>query len=166
VRIEEKDGERRLNTDKLRFHKVVIMCDADIDGSHIVTLILTFFFRYMRSMIEMGYIYIAAPPLYLISRGKQSQYCWTEEDRKNAVETLAKGGNESNVKIQRYKGLGEMNADQLWSTTMDPKERMLKKVEIEDAAAADRTFSMLMGSEVEPRRQFIEANAKYAKVDI
>lgn len=166
VRIEEKDGERRLNTDKLRFHKVVIMCDADIDGSHIVTLILTFFFRYMRSMIEMGYIYIAAPPLYLISRGKQSQYCWTEEDRKNAVETLAKGGNEANVKIQRYKGLGEMNADQLWSTTMDPKERMLKKVEIEDAAAADRTFSMLMGSEVEPRRQFIEANAKYAKVDI
>ncbi|MEP7320811.1 MAG: DNA topoisomerase (ATP-hydrolyzing) subunit B [Saprospiraceae bacterium] len=166
VRIEEKDGERRLNTDKLRFHKVVIMCDADIDGSHIVTLILTFFFRYMRSLIEMGYIYIAAPPLYLISRGKQSQYCWTEEDRKNAVETLAKGGNEANVKIQRYKGLGEMNADQLWSTTMDPKERMLKKVEIEDAAAADRTFSMLMGSEVEPRRQFIEANAKYAKVDI
>jgi DNA gyrase subunit B len=166
VRIEEKDGERRLNTDKLRFHKVVIMCDADIDGSHIVTLILTFFFRYMRSMIEMGYIYIAAPPLYLISRGKQSQYCWTEEDRKNAVETFAKGGNEANVKIQRYKGLGEMNADQLWTTTMDPAQRMLKKVDIEDAATADRTFSMLMGSEVEPRRQFIEANAKYAKVDI
>ncbi|MDZ4709695.1 MAG: DNA topoisomerase (ATP-hydrolyzing) subunit B [Saprospiraceae bacterium] len=166
VRIEEKDGERRLNIDKLRFHKVIIMCDADIDGSHIVTLILTFFFRYMRSMIEKGFIYIAAPPLYLISRGKQQQYCWTEEDRKKAVETLAKGGNEANVKIQRYKGLGEMNADQLWSTTMDPKERILKKVSIDDAAAADRTFSMLMGSEVEPRRQFIEANAKYAKVDI
>lgn len=166
VRIEEKDGERRLNMDKLRFHKVVIMCDADIDGSHIVTLILTFFFRYMRSLIEHGYIYIAAPPLYLVSRGKQQQYCWTEDDRKRAVETLAKGGNESSVKIQRYKGLGEMNADQLWSTTMDPKERLLKKVGIEDAVAADRTFSMLMGSEVEPRRLFIEANAKYAKVDI
>ncbi len=166
VRIEEKDGERKLNTDKLRFHKVVIMCDADIDGSHIVTLILTFFFRYMRSMIELGYIYIAAPPLYLVSKGKQQQYCWNEEDRKKAVEHLAKGGNEANVKIQRYKGLGEMNADQLWTTTMDPKERMLKKVDIEDAATADRTFSMLMGSEVEPRRQFIEANAKYAKVDI
>ena len=166
VRIEEKDGERRLNTDKLRFHKVVIMCDADIDGSHIVTLILTFFFRYMRSMIELGYIYVAAPPLYLISRGKQQQYCWNEEDRKKAVELFAKGGNEANVKIQRYKGLGEMNADQLWTTTMDPAARMLKKVEIEDAATADRTFSMLMGSEVEPRRQFIEANAKYAKVDV
>ncbi len=166
VRIEEKDGERKLNTEKLRFHKVVIMCDADIDGSHIVTLILTFFFRYMRSMIELGYIYIAAPPLYLVSKGKQQQYCWTEEDRKKAVELMAKGGNEANVKIQRYKGLGEMNADQLWTTTMDPKERMLKKVDIADAATADRTFSMLMGSEVEPRRQFIEANAKYAKVDI
>lgn len=166
VRIEEVDGERRLNTDKLRFHKVVIMCDADIDGSHIVTLILTFFFRYMRSLIEQGRIFIAAPPLYLVARGKQQQYCWTEEDRKKAVETFAKGGNEANVKIQRYKGLGEMNADQLWSTTMDPKERMLKKVDIEDAAAADRIFSMLMGSEVEPRRQFIEANAKYANVDI
>lgn len=166
VRIEEVDGERKLNLDKLRFHKVVIMCDADIDGSHIVTLILTFFFRYMRSLIEHGYIYIAAPPLYLISRGKQQQYCWTEEDRKNAVELFAKGGNEANVKIQRYKGLGEMNADQLWNTTMDPAQRMIKKVDIDDAAAADRTFSMLMGSEVEPRRQFIEANAKYAKVDV
>lgn len=166
VRIEEVDGERKLNTDKLRFHKVVIMCDADIDGSHIVTLILTFFFRYMRSLIEQGRIFIAAPPLYLVARGKQQQYCWTEEDRKKAVETFAKGGNEANVKIQRYKGLGEMNADQLWSTTMDPKERMLKKVDIEDAAAADRIFSMLMGSEVEPRRQFIESNAKYANVDI
>ncbi len=166
VRIEEVEGERKLNTDKLRFHKVVIMCDADIDGSHIVTLILTFFFRYMRSLIEQGRIFIAAPPLYLVARGKQQQYCWTEEDRKKAVETFAKGGNEANVKIQRYKGLGEMNADQLWSTTMDPKERMLKKVDIEDAAAADRIFSMLMGSEVEPRRQFIEANAKYANVDI
>lgn len=166
VRIEEVDGERKLNIDKLRFHKVVIMCDADIDGSHIVTLILTFFFRYMRSLIENGYIYIAAPPLYLVSKGKQQQYCWTEEDRKIAVEHLAKGGNEANVKIQRYKGLGEMNADQLWNTTMDPKERMLKKVDIEDAVSADRIFSMLMGSEVEPRRQFIEANAKYANVDI
>ncbi|MEP7268159.1 MAG: DNA topoisomerase (ATP-hydrolyzing) subunit B [Saprospiraceae bacterium] len=166
VRIEEVDGERKLNIDKLRFHKVVIMCDADIDGSHIVTLILTFFFRYMRSMIEHGYIFIAAPPLYLVSKGKQQQYCWTEDDRKIAVEALAKGGNESSVKIQRYKGLGEMNADQLWNTTMDPKERMLKKVDIEDAAVADRIFSMLMGSEVEPRRQFIEANAKYANVDI
>jgi DNA gyrase subunit B len=120
----------------------------------------------MRSLIEQGRMFIAAPPLYLVARGKQQQYCWTEEDRKKAVETFAKGGNEANVKIQRYKGLGEMNADQLWSTTMDPKERMLKKVDIEDAAAADRIFSMLMGSEVEPRRQFIEANAKYANVDI
>lgn len=166
VRIEEVDGVRRLNMDKLRFHKVVIMCDADIDGSHIVTLILTFFFRYMKSLIEHGYVYIAAPPLYLVSKGKQQQYCWTEEDRKAAVEHLAKGGNESNVKIQRYKGLGEMNADQLWSTTMDPKERMLKKVNIDEAGEANRIFSMLMGSEVEPRRQFIEANAKYANVDI
>ena len=166
VSIEEKDGERNLNMEKLRYHKVVIMCDADIDGSHIVTLILTFFFRYMRPMIENGYIYIAAPPLYMVKKGKQFRYCWSEEERQEAISLYAKGGNESSVKTQRYKGLGEMNADQLWETTMDPTNRTLRQVTIEDVVEVDRVFSMLMGDEVPPRRAFIEANAKYANVDV
>ncbi len=166
VSIEEKDGEKILNIEKLRYHKVVIMCDADIDGSHIVTLILTFFYRYMLPLIQNGYIYIAAPPLYRISKGKQFRYCWTEEERRSITEAYSNGKiDDSGVKIQRYKGLGEMNAEQLWETTMDPSCRTLRQVTIEDAAECDRIFSMLMGDEVPPRRAFIEANAKYAKVD-
>jgi len=166
VSIEEKDGERILNLDKLRYHKVVIMCDADVDGSHIVTLILTFLFRYMKPLVEQGYVYVAAPPLYQIKKGKQSVYCWDEEERKNAVATYSNGENDTTVKIQRYKGLGEMNADQLWETTMDPDARTLRSVTIDDAIEADRVFSMLMGDEVPPRRAFIEENAKYANVDV
>lgn len=167
VSIEEKDdGERKLNIEKLRYHKVIIMCDADVDGSHIVTLILTFFFRYMRPLVEQGYIFIAKPPLYLIKKGKQFRYCWTEEERKEAIAAYASGENDSSVKIQRYKGLGEMNAEQLWETTMDPDTRILERVSIEDAREVDRVFSMLMGDDVPPRRAFIEANAKYAKVDV
>ncbi len=168
VSIQEDDeGERVLNTEKLRYHKIVIMCDADVDGSHISTLILTFFFRYMRPLIENGYVYIAQPPLYMVKKGKQFRYCWNEEERLAAVDAYTKGtGNESSVKIQRYKGLGEMNAEQLWETTMDPTERILRQVTIEDVVESDRVFSMLMGDEVPPRRAFIEANAKYANVDI
>jgi len=166
VRIEEgEDGERSLNLDKLRYHKIVIMCDADVDGSHIVTLILTFFFRYMRPLVDQGYIYIATPPLYLVKKGKNSVYCWDEEERTQAVSSLGKGENDTSVKIQRYKGLGEMNADQLWDTTMDPETRILRQVTIEDAIEVDRVFSMLMGDEVPPRRHFIEENAHYANVD-
>lgn len=162
-----KDGdERALNTDKLRYHKIIIMTDADIDGSHIRTLILTFFYRYMRSLIESGYIYIAQPPLYLIKKGKEEVYCWTEEQREVAVKRLAGAGREDSVGIQRYKGLGEMNPEQLWETTMRPEKRTLKQVSIESAAEADHLFSMLMGDEVAPRRDFIERNAKYARVDI
>jgi len=166
VSIEEKEGERHLNIEKLRYHKVVIMCDADIDGSHIVTLILTFFFRYMKPLVEQGYIYIAAPPLYQVKKGKQFRYCWSEEERQEAVEFYSKGKEDANIKTQRYKGLGEMNADQLWETTMDPDTRILRQVTIEDALETDHVFSMLMGDEVPPRRAFIEANAKYAKIDI
>ncbi len=166
VSIEEgEEGNRILNINKLRYHKIVIMCDADIDGSHIVTLILTFFFRFMRPLIEMGYVYIAQPPLYLVKKGKQFRYCWSEEERQEALSVYSKGENDNSVKIQRYKGLGEMNADQLWETTMDPTERILRRVTIEDAVEVDRVFSMLMGDEVPPRRAFIEANAKYANVD-
>lgn len=165
VSIEERDGERILNIDKLRYHKVVIMCDADVDGSHIVTLILTFFFRYMRPLVDSGYIYIAAPPLYQVKKGQQFQYCWNEEERKAAIARLSSGENDSSVRVQRYKGLGEMNAEQLWETTMDPDVRKLRKVTIEDAAEADRVFSMLMGDEVPPRRDFIEKNARYANID-
>ncbi len=169
VSIEDKEGVGKvLNIEKLRYHKIVIMCDADIDGSHIVTLILTFFFRYMKVLIEEGYLYIAAPPLYMVKKGKQFRYCWNEEERADAI--TAYGGSlteeNSNIKIQRYKGLGEMNAEQLWETTMDPNARILRQVEIEDAVEADRVFSMLMGDEVPPRRAFIEANAKYANVDV
>lgn len=167
VSIEEKDGERILNIEKLRYHKIVIMCDADVDGSHIVTLILTFFFRYMTELVEQGYVYIAAPPLYQVRKGKQSVYCWNEEERQAAIETYLNGKEEDNsIKTQRYKGLGEMNAEQLWETTMNPEERTLRRVTIEDENEVDRVFSMLMGDEVPPRRQFIEENATYANIDI
>lgn len=166
VHIEEEDGERFLNISKLRYHKIIIMCDADVDGSHIVTLILTFFFRYMTALVEEGNIYVAAPPLYRISKGKQFRYCWNETERLDAVKTYAGDGDVSKVKIQRYKGLGEMNAEQLWETTMDPDTRLLRQVTIDDAMEADRVFTMLMGDEVPPRRQFIEENATYAKVDV
>ncbi len=159
-----KEDERALNLEKLRYHKIIIMCDADVDGSHITTLILTFFFRHMRALIEKGYIYIATPPLYLVKKGKEHRYCWTEEQRDAHVKELG-GDKPETVGIQRYKGLGEMNAEQLWSTTMDPEKRTLRQVSIENAAEADHIFSMLMGDEVPPRREFIEKNAKYAKID-
>ena len=166
VSIEENDGERMLNIEKLRYHKIVIMCDADVDGSHIVTLILTFFFRYMPILIEHGYLYIAAPPLYKVYKGKQFMYCWNEKEREEALAAYRKNEQDESVKIQRYKGLGEMNAGQLWETTMDPETRILKHVTIDDALEADRVFSMLMGDEVPPRRKFIEENAIYANVDV
>jgi DNA gyrase subunit B len=167
VRIEENQyGERVLNLDKLRYHKIIIMCDADVDGSHIVTLILTFFFRYMHKLVNDGYVYIAQPPLYQVRRGKQFQYCWNEEERLAAITRLSKSENDGSVKVQRYKGLGEMNPEQLWETTMDPDTRMLQRITIDESSEADRVFSMLMGDEVPPRRAFIEANAKYAKVDV
>lgn len=160
------EDDKALNLEKLRYHKVIIMTDADIDGSHIRTLILTFFFRYMRALIDNGYLYIALPPLYLIKKGKEQRYCWSEQDREVAVKELAKDGKEDSVHVQRYKGLGEMNPEQLWETTMNPESRSLKKVSVESAAEADHLFSMLMGDEVAPRRDFIEKNAKYAKVDV
>jgi DNA gyrase subunit B len=166
VQIGRDGDERALNTDKLRYHKIIIMTDADIDGSHIRTLILTFFYRYMKELIDKGYIYIAQPPLYLVKKGKEEEYCWTEEQREIAVKRLAGGGKEENVGIQRYKGLGEMNPEQLWETTMRPDKRTLKQVTVESAAEADHLFAMLMGDEVGPRRDFIERNAKYAKIDI
>ena len=164
VSVGTEEDERALNTEKLRYHKVVIMTDADIDGSHIATLILTFFFRYMYELIENGYVYIATPPLYLLKKGKDHRYCWSDEERDEMVLEM-KGGKEVNVAIQRYKGLGEMNADQLWDTTLNPEKRTLKRVTIDSAAEADRVFSMLMGDDVPPRRAFIEANAKYANID-
>lgn len=161
----KEDDDKALNLEGLRYHKVIIMTDADIDGSHITTLILTFFFRYMREMIERGYIYIATPPLYLVKKGQRQIYAWTEDERVAAVKKLAGGGKEDSVGVQRYKGLGEMNASQLWETTMSPDTRTLRQVAIENAAEADATFSMLMGDEVPPRREFIEKNAMYAKID-
>ena len=157
--------DKALNMEKLRYHKIIIMCDADIDGSHIETLILTFFFRYMRELVENGNIYIATPPLYLVKKGKQSRYCWNEEQRAEAVTDFGKG-NDASVNQQRYKGLGEMNAEQLWETTMDPAHRTLRQVTIENDAEADHVFSMLMGDEVPPRREFIETHAKYANIDV
>ncbi|MBL7856427.1 MAG: DNA topoisomerase (ATP-hydrolyzing) subunit B [Cyclobacteriaceae bacterium] len=159
------DDDKALNMNKLRYHKVIIMTDADVDGSHIRTLILTFFFRYMRDLIEKGYVYIALPPLYQVKKGKEERYCWTEEERDLFVKELG-GGKDESVGVQRYKGLGEMNPEQLWSTTMDPARRSLKLVSIESAAEADHLFSMLMGDEVAPRREFIEKNAKYARIDV
>ena len=165
VTIGTEEDSKALNIAKLRYHKIIIMTDADVDGSHIATLILTFFFRYMPELIELGYVYIATPPLYLIRKGKTAEYCWSEEDREKLVYKLSKDGNEKGIHIQRYKGLGEMNAEQLWSTTMDPAERTLRQVTIENSSEADHVFSMLMGDEVPPRRAFIEANAKYANID-
>ncbi|NOZ34839.1 MAG: DNA topoisomerase (ATP-hydrolyzing) subunit B [Chlorobi bacterium] len=165
VSIGTEEDSKALNIEKLRYHKVIIMTDADVDGSHITTLIMTLFFRYMKELIEKGYIYIAMPPLYQVKKGKNSIYCWTEEQRKQAVEELGKG-KESGVGIQRYKGLGEMNAEQLWTTTMSPETRILQQVTIENSAEADRVFSMLMGDDVPPRRAFIEENATYANIDV
>lgn len=165
VRIGTMNDEKELDLSNLRYHKIIIMTDADIDGSHIRTLILTLFFRYMRTLIERGYLYIALPPLYLLKRGKEERYCWTEDERQVVTAELAKDGKVDSVSIQRYKGLGEMNPEQLWNTTMDPQTRSLKQVSIESAAEADHLFSMLMGDEVAPRRDFIEKNAKYAKID-
>ena len=165
VTVGTPDDPKALNTVKLRYHKLIIMTDADVDGSHIATLILTFYYRYMKELVQQGYIYIAQPPLYQVKKGKDQAYAWTEEQRKGLVEKLG-GGREESVTIQRYKGLGEMNAEQLWETTMNPETRTLKQVTIESAAEADRVFSMLMGDEVAPRREFIESHAKYAKLDV
>jgi len=164
VTMGTEEDSKELNLEKLRYHKIVIMCDADVDGSHIETLIMTFFFRYMPELINRGYLYIATPPLYLIKRGKSFRYCWSEEERKQAVDDLGQG-KEGAVSIQRYKGLGEMNAEQLWDTTMDPEFRKLRQISVDSAAEADRIFSMLMGDEVPPRREFIEKHAKYANID-
>src|SRR5579872_2921637 len=165
VSIGTADDHKALNIVKLRYHKVIIMTDADVDGSHIATLILTFFFRYMKELVEQGYVYLAQPPLYLVKKGKEQSYAWNEDQRRGLVERLG-GGKEDSVVVQRYKGLGEMNSDQLWDTTMNPQTRTLKQVTIESAAEADRIFSMLMGDEVAPRRDFIESHAKYAKLDV
>jgi DNA gyrase subunit B len=165
VTVGTTEDPKALNLQKLRYHKLIIMTDADVDGSHIATLILTFIYRYMKEMVEQGYVYIAQPPLYLVRRGKEEAYAYNEEQRKSLVERLG-GGKEDSVNIQRYKGLGEMNADQLWKTTMNPETRTLKQVTIESAAEADLVFSMLMGDEVAPRREFIESHAKYARIDV
>jgi len=165
VNIGTEEDSKALNLTGLRYHKIIIMTDADVDGSHITTLIMTFFFRYMQDLIKGGNIFIATPPLYLVKKGKAEKYCWTEEEREAAVQEMGQG-KESSVGIQRYKGLGEMNAEQLWSTTMNPETRTLRQVTIESAAEADHIFSMLMGDEVPPRREFIESHAKYAKIDV
>jgi DNA gyrase subunit B len=166
VTIGTEDDSKALNLEKLRYHKIIIMTDADVDGSHISTLILTFFFRYMNALIENGHVYIATPPLYLIKKGQTGHYCWTEEERAKIVEEFSANGKESGIHIQRYKGLGEMNSEQLWDTTMNPEFRTLRQVTIENGTEADRIFSMLMGDDVPLRREFIERNAKYAKIDI
>jgi DNA gyrase subunit B len=164
VALEDETGEKHMDLSKLRYHKVVIMTDADVDGSHIACLILTFFFRYMFDLIKNGYVYLATPPLYLVKKGKEEVYCWTEEQREEAAQRLGKGSDKGYT-VQRYKGLGEMSDVQLWETTMDPSRRRLRKITIDNAAAAERTFSMLMGDDVPPRRQFIEENAHYANID-
>ena len=164
VSIGTDDDSRELNLQNLRYHKIVIMTDADIDGSHIATLLLTFFFRFLKPLIENGYVYIATPPLFLLKKGKDQRYCWDENQREMMIKEM-KGGKDVNINIQRYKGLGEMNASQLWDTTLNPEQRTLKQVTVDNAAEADRVFSMLMGDEVPPRREFIEANAKYANID-
>ena len=165
VKIGTPEDPKALDLSKLRYHKLIIMTDADVDGSHIATLILTFIFRYMKEMVEQGYVYIAQPPLYLVKKGKEQEYAWNDEERKALVTQIGQGKDDS-VTIQRYKGLGEMNAEQLWETTMNPATRTLKQVALESAAEADRVFSMLMGDEVPPRREFIESHAKYAKIDV
>ncbi len=164
VTVGTEDDHKALNLSKLRYHKVIIMTDADVDGSHIATLILTFFFRYMQDLIRNGYVYLATPPLYLVKKGREEIYCWTDSERREATEKLGKGS-EKGVMVQRYKGLGEMSDVQLWETTMDPSRRLLRQVTIDNAAEAERTFSMLMGDDVPPRREFIEQNAHYANVD-
>ena len=164
VAQEDENGEKRMDLSKLRYHKVIIMTDADVDGSHIATLILTFFFRYMFDLIRNGYVYLATPPLYLVKKGKEEVYCWTDAQRAEATQKLGKGSDKG-VTVQRYKGLGEMSEHQLWDTTMDPSKRRLRKITIDNAAEAERTFSMLMGDDVPPRRQFIEENAHYANID-
>lgn len=164
VTVGTDDDSKALNLDGLRYHKVIIMTDADVDGSHITTLMMTFFYRHMEELIKNGHLFIATPPLYLVKRGKTERYCWTEEERRAIVEELGKG-KDGTVHVQRYKGLGEMNAEQLWETTMNPEKRTLRMVTIESAAEADRVFSMLMGDDVPPRRDFIERHAKYARID-
>jgi DNA gyrase subunit B len=164
VTVGTEEDAKALNMEKLRYHKVIIMTDADVDGSHIATLIMTFFFRHMQDLIKNGYLYIATPPLFLVKKGRDEQYCWNDEERIQAIERIGKG-KDAGVHVQRYKGLGEMNAEQLWGTTMNPANRVLRQVTIENAAEADRIFSMLMGDEVPPRREFIESHAKYAKID-
>ncbi len=164
VAKEDENGEKKMDLSKLRYHKVIIMTDADVDGSHIACLILTFFFRYMFDLIKNGYVYLATPPLFLVKKGKEEVYCWTEGQRDEAAMRLGKGSDKG-VTIQRYKGLGEMSDQQLWETTMDPSRRLLRQITIENAAQAERTFSMLMGDDVPPRRQFIEENAHYANID-
>ncbi|MCO5259064.1 MAG: DNA topoisomerase (ATP-hydrolyzing) subunit B [Crocinitomicaceae bacterium] len=165
VRIGTEEDSKALNLEKLRYHKLVIMTDADVDGSHIETLILTFLFRYMKPLIELGYIYVATPPLYQVKKGTKAQYAWTDDQRDLLIQQMKGAGSDSSVNVQRYKGLGEMNAEQLWETTMNPEGRTLRQVTIENAAEADQVFSMLMGDDVPPRREFIEKNAKYAKID-
>lgn len=165
VKIGTPEDPKALDLSKLRYHKLIIMTDADVDGSHIATLILTFVYRYMKELVEQGYVYIAQPPLYQLKKGKEHTYAWTDEERKAWIQKMA-AGNESAVNIQRYKGLGEMNSEQLWETTMNPATRTLKQVTIENAVQADEVFSMLMGDEVPPRREFIESHAKYAKLDV
>jgi len=164
VRIGTEEDSKALDISKLRYHKVIIMCDADVDGSHIQTLIMTFFFRHMKELIENGHLYIATPPLYLLKKGKQERYAWSEKDKEDIIAEM-KGNSDASIGTQRYKGLGEMNAEQLWDTTMNPSNRTLRRVSIDSAVEADRIFSMLMGDEVPPRRDFIERNAKYAKID-
>ena len=161
VSIGTPEDEREVNIEKLRYHKIIIMCDADVDGSHIATLIMTFFFRFMRPLVEKGYLYIATPPLYLVKKGKRKEYAWNDEQRDQLIKEMGSGTN-----TQRYKGLGEMNAEQLWETTMNPEHRTLRRITIENETEADRIFSMLMGDDVLPRRQFIEENAIYANIDV
>lgn len=166
VRVGTEEDSKALNTERLRYHKIVIMCDADVDGSHIETLILTFFFRYMKELIEQGFIYIATPPLYQVKKGAKSEYAWDNDQRDRLIEQMRGNSPASSVSVQRYKGLGEMNAEQLWDTTMNPENRTLRQVTIDNAAECDQIFSMLMGDEVPPRREFIEKHAKYANIDI
>ena len=161
ITIGTEEDPKALNISKLRYHKIVIMCDADVDGSHISTLILTFFFRYMKELIEAGHVYIATPPLYLVKKGSRKRYAWNDKERDAIIDEYKTGAS-----VQRYKGLGEMNADQLWDTTMNPDFRILRQVTIDSLSEADRIFSMLMGDEVPPRREFIEKNAVYANIDV
>ena len=165
VKIGTVEDPKELDLSKLRYHKLIIMTDADVDGSHIATLILTFVFRYMKELVEQGFVYLAQPPLYLLKKGKEQAYAYSDEERKAWIQQMA-AGKEDTVHIQRYKGLGEMNSEQLWETTMNPATRTLKQVTIDSAVEADGVFSMLMGDDVPPRREFIENHAKYARLDV